>query len=122
MIRFFVLIGMACAASAQTPAVLSKVTIRTVTCEISETTPRDGIDYTCSQAIPNGTSSLVARGSLVPITASVTTTITVQTASATAGAPPDQGTFVITANRVATGASGTQAVAWSVSTNGIMQP
>ena len=122
MIRFFLIIGMAGAAIAQTPAVLGKVTIRTVTCEISETLPRGGIAYSCTQAAADGSSSPVASGTLVPVTASVTTTITAQSASATAGAPPDQNTFAITANKTGSGVSGSPIVLWNVSINGTYQP
>lgn len=122
MIRFFCLIGLACAAIAQTPPVLSKVTIRSVTCEITETTPRDGIAYACTQAAGDGPALPVARGTLVPLTASVTTTITVQTASAVAGNPPDQSTFAITANRLGAGVNGGTGISWSISTNGFIQP
>lgn len=123
MNRLFWLMWLASVAIAQTPAApLSKVTIKTVTCEIVETTPRDGIAYTCTQSIGDGPALPVARGTLIPVSASVTTTVTVQTASAIAGNPPDQSTFAITANRLGTGASGGVGISWSVSTNGFIQP
>lgn len=119
MIRFFLIIGMAGAAIAQMSTVISKVTIRNVTCDITETTPRDGIAYSCTQAAADGSTSAVARGTLIPVTASVTTTITVQTANP--AGPPDQSTFAITANKMGAGASGATGISWSVSTNGFIQ-
>ena len=98
------------------------MTIRSVTCEITETTPRDGIAYACTQSAGDGPALPVARGTLIPLTASVTTTITVQTASSIAGNPPDQSTFTITANRLGVGVSGGTGISWSVSTNGFIQP
>lgn len=124
MIRFLSFLALAGTLSAQTPApttVLSKVVIRGVTCEISETNPREGIAYSCTQAGGTGTDTPVARGTLVPITASVTTTITVQTPNATEGLPPDQNTFVITANKIGVGSTGSPVLTWTVSTNGTIQ-
>jgi hypothetical protein len=123
VIRFFALAFIAATLTAQSSPsnLLSRLTIRNVTCEITETAAREGIEYNCSQVGPTGLSSLVARGTLIPITASVTTTVTSQTPSATVGAPPDQNTFVITANRAGVGASGTTVLSWGVSTNGTIQ-
>lgn len=123
MIRFFVLTAIAAATlSAQAPSALTKVTIRTVTCEITETTPREGIAYSCTQLGADGVTPVsVARGTLIPVTASVTTTVTVQTPPAVPTNPPDQNTLVITANRMGVGVSGSQVLSWSVSTNGTLQ-